>query len=478
VRRRIALGALAATIVVAIVGWVVLRSGGRAPIDTGEMLEPTALTQPPVEPAPRPTRVVAFEEGCVRSDCHAGMAGAPAIHAPVAEGACDACHEPDAGGHVYPLARTRVEICSGCHDTGGHSLYQHRAMSEDACLACHDPHAGRTPDLLVRAEVAPTCAGCHPPSDGRAEHPPYAGGRCDSCHDPHGAENAHLLLGGSGADHCRLCHAGEVQNVEAGAGLHAKLEGSCLACHSAHAADQAGLLATEPRDLCTSCHPEVGTTVAEAAVSHDPVLEGHQCVSCHDPHSSRNPRMLRETQPAVCMSCHEEPVVGPEGREIPALAPTLASAPVVHGAVREGDCSACHSVHGGSHARLLRAIKPDVLPGPYDVRNYALCFACHDPDLAESGATTLFRDGDRNLHEVHLRSESGASGCGACHSVHSGDLPRLVASTVDYEGSGWAMPMGFELTPDGGSCAPPCHEPLAYSRREGGARDQRNGGSP
>ena len=464
-RRLVAAGAaLIALVGLSAVAWLAF---GRGSGEAASHVPPGAespMIRLAVQPAPRPTTAVAFEEGCVRADCHARFQDAPVIHVPAAEDACDACHAPDTGGHVYPQRRPRGQVCSTCHDTAGHRLFQHKAMSEDACLACHDPHVNDTPALLAGVSAADTCARCHPRSEGRTIHPPYAADRCESCHDPHGADNSLLLLGGAGADHCRLCHASTAHDVDAGAAFHADVRGSCLACHSGHASDHDALLPSEPRDLCVSCHATIGATIASATVSHDPVLTGHQCVSCHDPHDSRNPRMLRNTQAEVCLSCHEDAVTGADGRVIPAMGEAIASSPVVHGAVRHGDCSACHSVHGATHERLLREIDPDVLPGPYDRRNYALCFSCHDPDLAEAGATTLFRDGARNLHEVHLRSESGASGCGACHAVHAGELPRLIATTVNYQGSDWGMPMGFELAPDGGSCAPPCHEPMSYHR--------------
>ncbi|MFG0283396.1 MAG: cytochrome c3 family protein, partial [Phycisphaerales bacterium JB039] len=156
----------------------------------------------------------------------------------------------------------------------------------------------------------------------------------------------------------------------------------------------------------------------------------------------------------------------------------IATAPVVHGAVRDGDCSACHSVHGGQHARLLRAVDPAVLTTPFDARNYALCFSCHDSDLAREPNATLFRDGQVNLHQTHLRSGDTSGSCRDCHAVHAGNQPRLIADTVDYQDSGWVTPMGFVLTEDGGSCAPGCHEPLSYSRRADPASPPQTGGSP
>ncbi|CAG1010153.1 hypothetical protein PHYC_03804 [Phycisphaerales bacterium] len=417
------------------------------------------------EPEPRPVRVVTFAEGCTNARCHADMTGRAVVHAPIAADACNVCHAPDSGGHVYPLLRDKAATCEACHDAGSHGLFQHKAMSEEACLACHDPHASSSRALLIADSASQTCSKCHPPAQGHVRHKPYVSEQCDACHDPHGADNKSLLLGGPGADHCGRCHLPEVLATQTAAHSHRDAEGSCLACHAPHAADHKSLLLAQPRDLCVVCHSDVCETVAGAAVSHDPVLKGEQCVTCHEPHASGHPRMLRASQSDLCLSCHDKPVIAADGRNIPELATSLASQPLVHGAISAGDCSACHTVHGGTHSRLLRDLNPAVPLGPAETRNFALCFSCHDPRLAEAGAATQFRDGARNLHEVHLRSTERPHSCASCHSIHAGNLPRLIAKTVRFEGSDWAMPIGFSLTAEGGRCGPGCHEPLEYNRR-------------
>lgn len=427
-------------------------------------------------PAPRPNHIVTFSQGCTTSRCHADLREAKIVHAPIAHGSCDGCHAPDAGNHTYPLVRGKGELCTSCHDIAGHQTFQHRALSGDGCLACHDPHGSTSPKLLIAETTTQTCIRCHPKTDGSVQHKPYKAERCDSCHDPHGAENRLLLVGGEGKDHCRTCHATVVTSVQSG--QHRDLRGDCLACHAAHASGQKSLMIAPARDVCTSCHTEIGASVSGAAVSHDPVIKGEQCITCHDPHASGNPKMLRDTQQAVCLSCHNKPVKTADGRQVQEIATALSTSPVVHGAIRSGDCSACHSIHGGSHAGLLRESTAKALQGPYDIHNYALCFACHDPSLAQTSSATLFRDGDRNLHEVHLRPGDRTRSCATCHTVHASDLPRLIAKNTNFEGSGWLMPMGFTLTEDGGRCAAACHEPLSYSRRPGGARAGNKGGAP
>ena len=471
-----ALAALA-VVVVGVAAAVLIRGSGGLPSDEPPGPVVREAVAPP-QPAPRPTEVIGFADGCMTADCHGPMAVRAHVHQTFADEACDLCHAPDTGGHVYPQLSSTEGTCTSCHDTGADHRFQHKAMSEEACLACHDPHASDSPSLLVEATVDATCVRCHPRDRGAFAHEPYVTDHCGECHDPHGADNPMLVLGGEGEDNCRLCHAPTVVAMELGSRTHLGVEGRCLACHSAHMSRYKGLLAARPRDLCVTCHEDVGLAVSGASVSHDSVLTGEQCITCHDPHASERHAMLRDTQSHLCLSCHDKPVTAADGREVVALGSALEAAAMVHGAVTIGDCSACHSVHGGTHARLLRALNTTVFVGPYDAQNYALCFACHDRRLAESPNATLFRDGGRNLHAAHLRSGEKSGGCSDCHSVHAGDQPRLIVETVRYQGSDWATPMGFSLTAEGGRCAPGCHEPLEYSRRPGGVRAKSNGESP
>lgn len=466
--------AIAGTVLVAVllivVGWRVMASRRGAARNVPAPVVATALAV--AQAAPRPRYIVKFTEGCVTAECHAAYSTAAVVHAPMAGAACDACHLPDAGDHKYPLRQSRGELCAGCHDVGRHEAFRHGALTEDGCLACHDAHVS-TGRFLLKAETeAKTCGQCHPGTAGLVRHGPYDAGQCAICHEPHGADNRALLRGGVGEGNCRLCHAELASEMaQAGEGhSHADVEGSCLACHGAHATDFKGLMKARPRDRCVVCHEDVGRSVGGAIVSHDAVLKGEQCITCHAPHVSPNPKMLRDDEASVCLGCHDKPVVSTDGRTIPEMATVIRSAPVVHGPVAAGQCAACHSVHGGGHAKLLRQVNPEALVGEFDVRNYALCFSCHDSQLAtaESGLVTQFRNGTTNLHAKHLHAGERSRSCAACHAVHGGAGSRLIAETVSYDTSPWKMSMGYQATPDGGGCAPGCHEPLKYSRTGAG----------
>jgi predicted CXXCH cytochrome family protein len=476
-RRRLS-GAVRAVVVVALLGaaWRVWTSTREYRLVSGAArIEPAQA----VQPAPRPTGVVALSEGCVSAECHASLLPGPGAHAPDAAGACGACHLPDAGGHRYPLATRSDALCLSCHDTGRDNLVRHSALTMDGCLACHDPHAHATPALLTAEPLAQVCGDCHPPALGTSGHAPYASGECGACHDPHASDRPNLLLAAEGVDPCTTCHVDTLEWMVMARHSHLGIEGSCLACHGPHATGHDSLMVAGTRETCTRCHEEIGRTASEALVTHDAVLTGDECLACHAAHASDRPRMLRDGQRDLCLGCHGDAVIATDGRTIPAM-DAIAASGGRHGPVEAGDCGACHSVHGGEHQRLLRRINPAVLAGPFDARNYALCFACHDDDLAltDGAEVTQFRQGLRNLHRVHAQSGGRSRGCADCHAIHASHLPKLIAERVAYEGSEWLMDMGYAPAADGGSCSPGCHEALSYSRLAPSDADQKEGGAP
>ncbi|MCC6678515.1 MAG: cytochrome c3 family protein [Phycisphaerales bacterium] len=418
-------------------------------------------------PAPRPTTVIEFKQGCVSAECHVAMARPALRHPAAGADTCNSCHGPDAGGHTYPMRGGGDAACTECHDHVHLGRVDHKALTDVGCGACHKIHGSGGPHLLKAASIRESCEACHPPQRGTHDHDPYATGRCVVCHEPHASDSPSLLTGGGGPDHCRLCHSGTVELTNTAPYSHARVGGACLACHAPHTGAAAGLMRDESRVVCISCHEEVAREVGGATVSHDAVLKGDQCSSCHEPHGSDIPSMLKADQTSVCLKCHAEPVRAADGRQVPAMA-AIASTPQVHGPVAAGHCSACHNVHGGTQERLLKTLNLGAAADEVSLRNYALCFTCHDRELALSdrGEATRFRDGAVNLHRRHLLSDKGGRSCGNCHEFHGGDQPRLMADSVAFEGSSWSMPIGYFTTPDGGGCAPGCHEALRYSRAQ------------
>ncbi len=80
-------------------------------------------------------------------------------------------------------------------------------------------------------------------------------------------------------------------------------------------------------------------------------------------------------------------------------------------------------------------------------------------------SATDFRNGDTNLHFLHVNKEKGRT-CRACHDTHGSNRPKHVTEGVPF--GSWEIPINFQETPKGGSCAPGCHA----------ERDYYNDGSP
>jgi hypothetical protein len=104
----------------------------------------------------------------------------------------------------------------------------------------------------------------------------------------------------------------------------------------------------------------------------------------------------------------------------------------------------------------------------------ALCFQCHATELVTEERTTTrtgFRDGDRNLHHLHVNRDKGRS-CRACHEVHATNVPFHMRESVPF--GQWELPVPYERRPGGGACGASCHRAEDYDRTrtaaDGGAR--------
>lgn len=433
--------------------------------------EPPAAPAPSppavISPAPRPAGALPPDATCMTAECHAALADAPFVHPLVGEGDCRACHEPDQGGHTYPLTRPGDATCTSCHDVAGNLAHQHEALAVEGCTGCHEPHASHAKFQLVSMSLEVLCNSCHVPFVGAHPHGPMAGGQCTTCHLPHESDAAHLLRGGDGSSHCFLCHVEMHAAMTQAALVHPPAAAGCTTCHDPHASDNPDALRLPVDETCFACHDDLERQVAGAAAPHAAVFTGDRCANCHDAHAADRPGLLRDRQDVLCLRCHDAPVEAADGRTIPDMTPVIRDREFLHGPVRSGQCTACHAVHGSAHARLLREAFPDEFYAQFAVGSYALCFGCHDSALVTEPRTTAltgFRDGDVNLHYVHVNRRRKGRTCRACHDMHGSSLPRHLAESVPFEGTGWAMPLAFRQTATGGSCAPGCHQPMSYSR--------------
>lgn len=302
-----------------------------------------------------------------------------------------------------------------------------------------------------------------------SSHAPFESGDCALCHagtDPRkpGPVTA------SGPQACLGCHE-EFAGVLARPHVHAPAKQNCTACHNPHNARQRKLLVDDPARLCTGCHADIGKHAAGAKVPHKALTTGKQCAGCHEPHGSAVAKLLVQQSFDLCVDCHAtDTLVGANGRKLQNTKAWLEANRNWHGPVASKDCSACHQPHGGDHFRLLATDYPAEFYAPYDPRTYALCFSCHQESAYSTARTTTltsFRNGDQNLHYVHLQQSGRGRTCRACHEVHASKQEHHLREGVPYGSGGWTLKLNFRKAANGGSCEKTCHGEKGYTRAPG-----------
>lgn len=403
---------------------------------------------------------LAAEPDCVK--CHSAVIKHKVLHGPVSAGACQACHAKEVKGadskkrHTFELAAEQPELCFQCHDafkdSYGPLKNKHAAVDAGGCTACHSPHGSSQRLMLKGASMDRTCSACHDAkAAGKVVHPPVADS-CANCHDPHGtAAPVKALLKEQPPQLCLRCHE-PMQARLKGKFVHGPVQVGCGECHSPHSAEFPKLFAKDGRrDLCVSCHVEVGKYIEGTTHPHKALAQEKGCAGCHDPHTADQAPMLRDELATLCLSCHKE------------MKSELAGSSK-HGPVRLNQCQGCHNPHGADNEKILKVEFPTKFYNAYEDGLYRLCFSCHEADIARDAKTTKltnFRNGERNLHYVHVNSKKGRS-CKACHAVHSGDQERHIRQGVPF--GSWMLPIQYTATKTGGNCTVGCHTPKSYDR--------------
>ena len=405
-----------------------------------------------------PTDVVA-EEGCVSAQCHSTLLTGSTVH-PVAEN-CAGCHEsveephPKKGGKTFKLTQEPPDLCTTCHEAFGKKKVVHSPVAGGACTTCHNPHSSNEPKLLAQSQKD-VCGTCHADHvDFKVIHGPVSAGSCTACHTPHESDNEKLLLK-KGEELCFGCHL-DMPEVMKKKNVHPAMATGCTSCHNPHGSANPKMLADEGEKVCFACHPQIGEAVTSAPVPHSAVQMG--CPSCHTPHASDNDRLLLKPEKDTCAECH--------GTVIPK------NAKVFHGPDNDGKCTRCHNPHGGENAKLLVKEFPSEAYVPYTDKAFPLCFSCHKRDLLqhpETSFATNFRDGEKNLHYVHVNNKEKGRSCRLCHYWHGTVAPMLIADTVEF--GQWKLPLKFQKTETGGGCSPGCHKPQYYDRKTPGKKPE------
>lgn len=405
-----------------------------------------------------------LKQTCVSEACHANMGKAKFVHGPVAGGDCDACHKQK-GKHKFVPITDVGKLCSACHEQMTTLKVVHAPVKKGECTKCHDPHQSPF-KYQLRASGSDLCFKCHDKAiiGGKYIHGPVAAGSCTACHNIHQSDYPKLLMA-KGNDVCFTCHTDKAEDAKNAKFTHPPVLDGCVNCHSPHSGDyQYNLKYDGSRDLCFTCHPEKQQEIMDATVPHKALAGERKCLTCHDPHFSSYPKQLIKQPADLCLSCHDREYNSPNGR-IANMKEILEKNAFPHGPIKQKDCTGCHNPHGSKNFRMLREYFPPLFYAPYNPDNYKLCFMCHEKSIARDAVTTTltnFRNGDRNLHFVHVNKAVKGRTCRACHDAHATNNPKHIRDSVPF--ANWQLPIGFKKTETGGSCLPGCHRRYGYDR--------------
>ncbi len=402
-------------------------------------------------------------DNCLSAKCHSGLGQAKYVHGPVAASVCTACHRPRKtynpdkhSNSSFSIAGKGKDLCFICHEAMQKRMtgkFIHGPVAMGDCIACHDPHQSDAKFQMRKSTTSALCFSCHENNKTTREflHGPVAAGDCNVCHNPHASDYKYQLEA-EGNVLCFLCH--EDRKAEfTRKSVHKPVTEGCSACHDNHSADYKFLLKNEGVALCLSCHTKMDEKIKGMTVKHGALREG-QCTSCHTPHSSNYVRQLKQSTKQICYGCHKE------------IGSRVLASKFLHGPVQQDDCYACHDSHGSNYTKILKKFFPPEFYMEYKTENFAICWDCHNKDVALTEVTTTltgFRNGRRNLHFIHVNQKKGRS-CKACHEPHAGDQEKHVRPSVPFGSGGWKLPIQFTKLATGGNCVVGCHREMTYDR--------------
>ncbi len=409
-------------------------------------------------------RMNVMESTCQTDECHGEIGDDKYVHGPVGSGTCIACHNPHGSVEEYSVSRSGLLLCLVCHEDKENELkqeYVHGIITSSGCIDCHDPHESANKFQLLGDTTSELCFTCHDDTKMKLQfvHGPVGDGDCNLCHNAHASPND-MLLAEAGDELCFLCHD-VIKEETTRQNIHSPVEDACANCHDAHGSPNDKLLNKAASTLCFDCHSEIQDVIQAATVHHKPVADG-DCMGCHTAHGSDYTKLLQAPAQQICFSCHTE------------LGKAVAESQYRHGPVDENDCYACHRTHGSANPKILNKYFPPQFYNSYSTENYAICFECHEQDIALDKVTTTltdFRNGSRNLHNLHINKEQKGRSCKACHEVHASNQSRHIRTEVPY-GKMWSYPISFSKTETGGTCIVGCHKPKNYDRVNAVAYDE------
>ena len=325
--------------------------------------------------------------------------------------------------------------------------------------------AGQATFKLTDAEPA-LCTGCHDALGAKAQvHAPVRDGSCTTCHAPHASNSAHLLLKPQ-KELCADCHSEPgAAAVPARPGRGRRLHRlPCAARVRQPAAPRPQWRRALRRLPCRRRRPrrgEEGRSTRRSTTAAPPVTGARR----RAPEAPRRggagallpvPRRRRREGPEgagrarrarrreglrlLPLAARGRPEgASPaerEGRPVSAATRSVVTPAmtVLHGPIRDGSCTACHEPHGGEQAERSssrRSRRPPTCRTPTRPTRSAspatTGTCCKYPDTSFA---TGFRDGERNLHFLHVNNAQKGRSCVLCHELHGGTNDALIADSV------------------------------------------------
>ncbi len=415
-----------------------------------------------------PTNVtIKAGQSCSTSECHPKMGKAAYVHGPVATGDCSFCHrQKNKDEHEFKPIKNVEALCYECHDKLDMGSVVHQPVADGNCTGCHSPHQSEN-RFQLKGAGANLCYECHDKSIGAGKfvHGPVAAEGCTICHAPHSSDFPKMLMA-EGNDVCYSCHDDKKEEFTGKEFVHGPVADGCIECHSPHSSDfKFNLPGESTQGVCFTCHEDKEDEISQVTVKHGGLETDRGCMACHNPHVSAFPQQLTLAPMDLCLSCHDKEYKHEDGTSVANMKLLLEKKRNHHGPIRDKDCSACHNPHGSNNFRILRAYYPRTFYAAYNPDNFKLCFMCHNDTLVKDPKTTTltgFRNGDQNLHYLHVNKTPKGRTCRACHDAHATNNPKHITDTVPF--GAYAMPIGFKKNDKGGTCLPGCHQKFSYNR--------------
>ena len=239
---------------------------------------------------------------CAASGCHAALVSGASVHVVAAVDACVICHKRLEGDHRFrALDRPVGPLCLSCHDDPADGRARvHAPVAAGGCDQCHDPHSAAEP-FLLRLEMTELCTGCHFEVTEELARPYLHGALrdlgCPGCHDSHAAAESSLLplAGNLFCDTCHRATDSRSPQVESGVFTYPELT-----------AEYIGQIPKVSLRTSNSGHPTVGHPVNG---DEDPRGTGRTfwCGSCHEAHGAyRSALRTGSPETGFCASCHSK----------------------------------------------------------------------------------------------------------------------------------------------------------------------------